>query len=131
MSWWDISLRLGLDPHTLYVVDTNRHSGPPYGRAYGYHDSGRNYRLQDREIVELVNVRFLSNYYHVSPDEIIDRRNRGQHYMHIDDDYRAQKYSKNKHSEHREEHYDHYNEQKKSHIQHDDRGHDNKNRDDR
>lgn len=126
MSWWDISLRLGLDPHTLYVVNTNRHSGPPYGRAYGYHDSGRNYRLQDREIVELVNVRFLSSYYHVSPDEIIDRRSKGQRYIHIDDDYRAQKYSKNKHTERQEYQY---KEQKRN--KHDDNGHGNKNRDDR
>lgn len=22
MSWWDISIHLGLDPHTLYVVDS-------------------------------------------------------------------------------------------------------------
>ncbi len=128
MSWWDISLRLGLDPHTLYVVNTSRHSGPPYGRAYGYHDGRKNYRLHDSEIVELVNVRFLSSYYNVSADEIIDRRSRGQRYMHIDDDYRAQKYSKNQKSERQEYRY---KEQKKSQNKHDDRGHGNKNRDDR
>jgi len=128
MSWWDISLRLGLDPHTLYVVNTSRHSGPPYGRAYGYHDGRKNYRLHDSEIVELVNVRFLSSYYNVSADEIIDRRSRGQRYMHIDDDYRAQKYSKNQKGE-RQEYRN--KEQKKSQNKHDDRGHGNKNRDDR
>jgi hypothetical protein len=128
MSWWDISIRLGLDPYTLYVVNTSRHSGPPYGRAYGYHASGRNYRLQDRDIVELVNVRFLSSYYNVSADEIIDRRSKGQHYIHIDDDYRAQKYSRNQKNERREHQY---KEQKNNKNKHDDRGHGNKNRDDR
>lgn len=126
MSWWDITIRLGLDPHTLYVVNTHRHSGPPYGRAYGYHDGRKSYRLQDRDIVELVNVRFLSSYYHVSPDEIIDRRNKGQRYIHIDDDYRAQKYSKHKHNERQEYQY---KEQKKN--KHNDNGHGNKHRDDR
>lgn len=87
MSWWDISIHLGLNPRTLYVIDSRRHSGPPYGKAYGYQ------RLNDSEIVELVNVRFLSSYHGISVDDVIDRRSRGQQYMHIDDEYRMEKYN--------------------------------------
>lgn len=87
MSWWDISLHLGLNPHTLYVIDSHRHVGPPYGKAYGYQ------RLNDSDIVELVNVRFLSSYHGISVDDVIDRRSRGQQYMHIDDEYRMEKYN--------------------------------------
>jgi len=94
MSWWDISLRLGLDPYNVYVVDSRRYSSPPYGKAYGYHDKGKHHRLDDSEIVELVNVRFLSAYHGVSVDEVIDRRSRGQQYMHIDDEYRMKKYDR-------------------------------------
>lgn len=91
LSWWDITLRLGLDPHTLYVVDTHRHSGPPYGKAYGYHKAGKKHRLRDDEIVELANVRFLSRYHGVSVDDVIDRRRGGERYLHIDEHYRGKK----------------------------------------
>ena len=91
MSWWNISIHLGLDPRTLYIVDSRRHSGPPYGKAYGYYKEGKSHRLNDAEIVDLVNVKFLSSYHGVSVDDVIDRRARGQHYMHIDDDYRMKK----------------------------------------
>ncbi|MFY9143150.1 hypothetical protein [Sulfuricurvum sp.] len=87
LSWWDITLRLGLDPRTLYFVDSRRHLGPPYGHY------GRNHHLNDAEIIDLVNVRFLSSYHGISVDDVIDRRNRGQHYMYIDDDYRMKKYN--------------------------------------
>lgn len=89
-SWWDISLRLGLNPHTLYVVDTYNNYGPPYGMAYGHHH--KKYRLSDREIVELVNVRFLSAYHRISPDEVIERRQRGSHYYHNRDENRDRRY---------------------------------------
>jgi len=87
-SWWDISLRLGLDPRTLYVIDTNRHAGPPYGKSYGY-SKNKKHHLRDSEIVELVNVRFLSDYHHISPDEVIKRRRTGERYNHIDEHYRG------------------------------------------
>lgn len=86
-SWWDISLRLGLDPRTLYVVDSHRHSGPPYGKAYGYSKDNRHH-LRDAEIIDLVNVRFLSDYHHISPDDVIDRRRGGERYNNIDEHYR-------------------------------------------
>lgn len=89
-SWWDISLSLGLNPHNLYVVETYNHYGPPYGRAYGY---GHNkHRLSDREIMELVNVRFLSRYHGISPDEVIERRHRGSHYYRDRDEHRQNRH---------------------------------------
>lgn len=91
LSWWDITIRLGLDPHTLYVVDTHRHSGPPYGKAYGYYKEGKKHRLRDDEIVELSNVRFLSKYHRVSTDDVIDQRRKGERYMNIDEHYRSKK----------------------------------------
>lgn len=87
LSWWDISLRLGLDPYVIFAVDTVRYYGPPYGVAYGYNVPGR-YRLRDSEIINLVNVRFLSTYHHISADDVINRRRSGERFMHIDDYYR-------------------------------------------
>ena len=84
-SWWDITLRLGLNPRNIYVIDTAHSYGPPYGKAYGYN---KKHRLHDREIVDLVNVRFLSDYHRISPDEVIERRRGGDHYDRIDRHYR-------------------------------------------
>jgi hypothetical protein len=90
ISWWDITFRLGLDPRILYVVDTHRYNNPPYGKAYGYHEASK-HRLRDGEIVDLVNVRFLSEHHRISPDEVIDRRRSGERYDRIDEHYRDTK----------------------------------------
>ena len=81
MGWWDITRRLGLDPRSAYVVE------------------GRNHRLRDAEIVDLVNVRFLSDYHHISPNEVRDRRRGGEDYNRINEDYQGKK----ERPEHREE----------------------------
>lgn len=85
MSWWDISYRLGLDPRTLYVVESSRHHAPPYGKAYGH--KNKKYSLRDAEIVELVNVRFLSDHHRISADNVIDRRRKGDDYNRINERY--------------------------------------------
>lgn len=118
LSWWDISIRLGLDPYILYVVDSRRHSGPPYGKAYGYYEKGKKHRLRDHEIVELVNVRFISDYHRVNVDDVIDRRRKGERYYYIDDYYRGHKmYPREREEqrqriEYREERREHRNEKK-------------------
>lgn len=88
-SWWDITLRLGLDPRTIYVIDSRRDYGPPYGVAYGY--KSNKHRLRDIEIIDLVNTRFISDYHRISPDEVIERRRGGERYMNIDEHYRTKK----------------------------------------
>ncbi len=90
LGWWDISLRLGLDPRTIFIVDSVRPWGPPYGKAYGHRNNG-SYHLGDHEIVDLVNVRFLSDYHRIRVDDIIDRRRKGEQYYIIDNHYRAKK----------------------------------------
>jgi hypothetical protein len=82
LSWWSISLRLGLDPYLLYRVDNSRNYGPPYGQSKNKHR-----RLHDSEIADIVNVRFISDYHHIRPDEVIDRRRKGEKYYHINEYY--------------------------------------------
>jgi hypothetical protein len=79
LSWWNISLRLGLDPYMLYRVD-NRY----YGKS-------RHHRLRDAEIADYVNVRFISDYHHINRNEVIDRRRQGERYYHINDYYHGKK----------------------------------------
>jgi hypothetical protein len=79
-SWWDISLRYGMGPEVYYVpvaVDP----GPPYGRAYGHYKKKprkqwKTIVLTDDDVVNLVHVRFLSDYYRVPPERVIEVRGR-------------------------------------------------------
>ena len=80
LSWWDITLRLGLDPYSVYAVDA-----PSYGKNFGHK------RMEDKEIIDRTNIQFLSKYYHVRPDEIISHRERGERYDTINDRYWKQK----------------------------------------
>lgn len=76
LSWWNISLHLGLNPYTLYTVDNNRY----YGKS-------KHHRLHDSEIADYVNVRFISDYHHINRNEVIDRRRNGERYYNINDSY--------------------------------------------
>lgn len=92
-SWFQIALRFGLSPEIFFVPVGLERIGPPYGNAYGYyrkHGRGGNWGeavLQDREIVDLVNLRFMSEYHGVPPEEIISRRGRGRTFVVIHDEF--------------------------------------------
>lgn len=86
MSWLDIGLRYGVGPEVFYVpVD---HYGPPYGHAYGYYrkfprNRWHEIRLLDDDIINLVNLRFVSEHYRYDPYEVMNRRGRGNTYIQI------------------------------------------------
>ncbi len=97
MSWFDIAFHYHLSPEIFFVPVTVERIGPPYGHAYGYYRkhgrSGdwRDARLSDREVVDLVNLRFMSDYYRMPPEDVI--RLRGQHsqFVVINDEIRKEK----------------------------------------
>jgi hypothetical protein len=79
LSWYRIALKLGVHPD-VFFVPLRRHPGPPYGNAYGHwkkhkhaerHDA---WKLHDDDIRELVTLRIASDYYRLSPDEVVRRR---------------------------------------------------------
>jgi len=88
-SWFEIALHFGLSPDIFFVPVALERIGPPYGNAYGYYrkfgraGDWRNFKPGDREIVDLVNLRFLSEYHHLAPDSIIGRRGRGESFVKI------------------------------------------------
>ena len=84
-SWWDISLRLGLNPRALYFNDRR-----DYGKSYGHYKHKKRH-LRDVEIINLINTRFISNYHQVNPREVISRRKGGERYRNIDEYYRTKK----------------------------------------
>lgn len=77
-SWWDISVRFGLRPD-VYYVPVAVAPGPPYGRALGHYKKKprkewKTIVLTDADIVNLVELRFLSEHYRVEPERIIALR---------------------------------------------------------
>jgi hypothetical protein len=80
-SWMDIALVYHVDPGVFYVP-MSRQPGPPYGHAYGYYKHHRRgdwnkIRLADADVVNMVNLRFVSEHYGYSPDEVARFRSQG------------------------------------------------------
>ncbi len=91
-SWMDISLHFGLGPD-VYYVPVQRVSGPPYGKAYGYYkNKDRKHwdtiRLSDDDVVNMVNLRFMSDHYNYPPEDVMRMRSGGKSFRTIDDDLR-------------------------------------------
>ncbi len=94
-SWMDISLRYGIGPDVYYVPVQNVY-GAPYGRAYGYYQNrNRNewnrIRLADDDVVNLVNLRFISERYGYPPEEVMRMRSSGRNFETIHDEARRSK----------------------------------------
>ena len=92
MSWLDIALRLRLSPEIFFLPVAVERIGPPYGKAYGYYrnhgragDWGR-LVLSDREVVDLVNLRFMSEYHGLEPEAVIALRGGGRSFVAIHDE---------------------------------------------
>ncbi len=93
MSWLNITFHYGLTPE-IYYVPVKR-VGPPYGNAYGhYKKHGQDYkkvRLSDADVVNLVNLRFMSEYHGVAAEVVMDQRGRGERFVVINDAYHKEK----------------------------------------
>ncbi len=104
-SWMEITLRFGLDPEIYYVPVGREISGPPYGKAYGHFKHGHKHKkggppwrrgeenegryrasLGDDDIVNFVNLKFMSEHYRLQPEDVIDMRSRGRNFVSINDD---------------------------------------------
>ena len=89
MSWMDITLYLGLSPDIYYVPVVIERYGPYYGPAYGYyrhHPRGgwTRHDLRDRDIVNQVNLRFMSQHHRYAPEKIMRYRSEGRSFHDID-----------------------------------------------
>jgi len=97
-SWMDICLHFGLTAEIFYVP-VKGNPGPPYGKAYGHFKNKnkkdwKNIRLSDAEIINFVNLKFLSEHYGYSPDEIIQMRSKGKSFIDINSDVKKMKAQK-------------------------------------
>ena len=102
MNWMDITLHFGLQPDIYYVpVRVVGKQGPPYGNAYGYYKKHpkrewKKIRFKDDEIVNQVNLKFISEHYGYDPAQVMKHRSEGRRFTEIDRDVREQREGKKK-----------------------------------
>ncbi len=95
-SWMDISLHFGLGPEVYYVPVKVEVKGPPYGKAYGYYKNKPRKEWAkivptDADVINLVNLRFVSEHYHYPPDHVIRMRSGGKGFVVIHDEVKKAK----------------------------------------
>jgi len=81
LSWTDIAFHFRLDSDIYYF-----RGGPPYGKAYGY---WKKHPPRDAEVIDAVNVHFLSYYHRVAPDVVWAERSRAGSYAVVARDFAA------------------------------------------
>jgi hypothetical protein len=92
-SWMKIVRKYRLDPAIFYVPVKTEVKGKAYGKPYKYYRSKpqkkwKNINLNDREIVNCVNLRFVSEHYGYDPDEVIRMRESGKNFVTINNEVR-------------------------------------------
>lgn len=95
-TWMEITLHFGLSPEIFYVP-LPQTPGPPYGKAYGYYQNQprsqwKTIRLTDVEIINLVNLKFISEHYGYPPDEVVRMRAAGKKFVDIQREVKAKKH---------------------------------------
>ena len=83
----------------MYYVPLKSNPGPPYGKAYGYFKNKprkewKNINFTDEDIINLVNLRFISDYYGYDPTQIVKMRNEGKGFVAINNIVRSDKKGK-------------------------------------
>lgn len=96
----DIIIHFGLSPEIFYVP-VRAVPGPPYGKAYGYYKNKpkkewKKIVLDDDDIINLVNLRFISKHYVYSSDNVIRMREKGKSFIDINHEIREIKKTKEK-----------------------------------
>jgi len=100
LSWMDISLKYGLTAD-VYYVPVKGEVGPPFGKAYGHFKKHHKHkwkeiRLDDDDIINLVNLKFISEYHGIEPDIIIKQKAEGKRYVVIDKEFKEKKHKHKK-----------------------------------
>ncbi len=98
-SWMDITLHYHLRP-SIYYVALNGDPGPDYGRVYGHWRQPRrewtNMRLEDDDIIKMVNLQFVSSHYGVKTDEVVRLRGEQGNFVKVNSVVSAPEYRSNR-----------------------------------
>jgi len=95
-SWMDITVHFVLNPEIYYVPVPVEVKGPPYGKAYGYYKNKPRKEwgkivLKDPDVINFVNLKFISEYHSYPPEEVIKMRSANKHFIVINDEVRKGK----------------------------------------
>ncbi len=101
-TWMDITVHFGLTAEIFYVP-LKQVPGPPYGKAYGHFKNKKKskwgtIRFSDTEIVNFVNLKFISEHYGCPADEIIKMRAKGNSFITINGQVKKNKAKSKKQS---------------------------------
>lgn len=97
LTWWDITLHFGLSPEIFFVPVGVVKIGPPYGKAYGYYRQHRGQKnwgqviLNDDDVINLVNLKFISEGQQIEPERVMEMRAKGQHFVDIHETIQMEK----------------------------------------
>lgn len=97
-SWQQITTELGFSAGIFYVEVEN--PTPPYGKALGHFKNRKKNQwhkisLTDADIVNLVNLQFVSQYNGMSPDNVVKLRSTGSTFMAINQQIKEAKKQNN------------------------------------
>jgi hypothetical protein len=101
-SWLDITIHYGLSPEIYYVyLPATVKVGPPYGKAYGHYKNKprkewRTIVLDDDDVINLVNLKFVSQHYGYPAAEVAKLRSKGKDFVVIHHEVREEKERKGK-----------------------------------
>lgn len=95
-TWLDITLRFGLSREIFYVPVGLVVTGPPYGKAYGHYrkkpkKDWKAIVLGDDDVINLVNLKLLSEHYTYPPEKIIKMRSGGKEFVPINEGIRRER----------------------------------------
>lgn len=96
-SWFQIATQLRVRPDVFFVDMGENRIGEPYGRAYGYYKKfGRGGKwgtasLSDREMIDLANLKFESEYHKMPPARVMEMRGQTQSFVEIHNNIRNEK----------------------------------------
>lgn len=95
-TWMDICRHFSLAPDIFYVPVKEEVKGPPFGKAYGHYKNKskkewKNIALDDDDVINLVNLRFLSDFHKYSPEDIMRMRSEGKNFVIINERFREEK----------------------------------------
>jgi hypothetical protein len=90
-TWTEIAFRFGLTPDVFYVPLTTVPTASPYSRPYSRYNSRpkREWKtvwLTDGDVVNLVNLRFISQTYGTPPEQVIRMRSEGKTFPEINEE---------------------------------------------
>jgi hypothetical protein len=92
LSWMQVAFHYQLNPWIFYTFISGSPSHGPYQSAFDkFNKPTLKINLTDADIVNLANLKFLSEYYGRDPKEIVQKRASGKTFRQINEGYWNQK----------------------------------------